>query len=221
MSGEVQFSFQSGKQTYFIIRNRIGQIWNTSSLAFESYSTGSYANYAISATEQGSASAYYVGNFPTAIAAGVYYLLSKQQIGGSPAETDPTIGVGNFDWNGVVALPLSDLATSGQIGQMAPIRIARGTQIPSFPFKLVSSADHITPFVSGIVSGQISRDGGFFGALQSGNVSEIGKGWYSVPITSGDILANGVALLFTANGVSGGTSDQRDFAFILQRTSGQ
>ncbi len=39
-------------------------------------------------------------------------------------------------------------------------------------------------------------------------------------LTSGDLNANTVALVFTANGISGGTADQRDFAYILQRVSG-
>ena len=147
-------------------------------------------------------------------------MVGKQQLAGTPAQTDPTIGVGDYNWNGSQVVPLSDLATSGQIGQIAPLKIYRGQQILNFPFRMVSSADHVTPFVSGVVSGQISRDGGAFGVLQSGAISEIGLGFYKTTLTSGDLTANTVALTFSANGISGGTADTRDFSMVLQRSSG-
>lgn len=222
MAGEIQAAIGlTGKTIYAQIRNRIGQIWNTSTVAFEAYLTANIANYAISATEQGS-SGYYIATFPSAITAGVYSVILRQQIGGSVAESDPNSASGDLQWNGTVTMPLSDTATSGQIGQIAPIRLARGTMIQNFPFKLVSAADHITPFTSGVVSGQISRDGGgTFGALQSGAFTETGLGWYTLQaLTSGDLLANTAALVFTANGISGGASDPRDIALVLQRVSG-
>lgn len=224
MAGEIQTSYQTGRTVFSLIRSRIGQIWNTSggTGAFENYNSTVFTSYAITMTEQGTNSAFYVGTFPTAIPAGIYSLVGKQQITGSPAETDPTIAVGDLQWNGTVTFPLSDTATSGQLGAVIPIRLARGTQILNFPFKLLSAVDHVTPFTSGVVSGQISRDGGSFGVLQSGNITEVGLGWYRLQsLTSGDLLANTVALTFTSVGISGGAADPRDFAFILQKTSGQ
>lgn len=221
MAGEIQFNYSSGKTTYTLIRDRNGRVWNTSSLAFETYNQANFADYVVAATEQGS-SAYYAATFPSSIPAGVYSITAKVQVGASADESDPTIATGDEQWNGSATLPLSDLATSGQVGQIAPLRIARGTMVRNFPFKLVSSLDSKTPFTSGVVSGQISRDGGLFGPLESGSFTEMGKGWYSLQaLTSGDLLANTAALLFTANGISGGTSDQRDFSFVLQRVSGQ
>lgn len=220
MAGEVQVSFQAGKTLYFLVRNNVGSIWNGS--AFAAYATANLSTYAVSMTEQGTASAYYAGTFPAAIAAGIYAITAKQQLAGSQAESDPTVATGDFQWNGTVVFPLSDLATSGQLGQVGPIRISRGSQILNFPFKMVSSTDHITSFTSGVVSGQIARDGGSFGVLQSGAFTEMGLGWYKVQaLTSGDLLANTVALSFSANGISGGTADRRDFSFVLQKTSGQ
>jgi len=221
MAGEIQVSYGTGKTVYSLIRNRVAQVWNTSSLAFEVYSSTNYSDYDISLVEQGTSSGFYVGTFPGSITAGVYSIVAKQQVGGSPAETDPVIAQGDFQWNGSVTLPLSDLATSGQIGQVAPIRIYRGEMLQNFPVYLVSSLDHITPFTSGIISGQISRDGGNLGPLQSGNFSEVGLGLYKVNLTSGDLLANTVALIFTGNGISGGTCDPRVMTIITQRTSGQ
>lgn len=222
MAGELQTNFDSGKTVYFLVRSASSTIWNTASAALEAYQTANYADYDIAATEQGSASGFYVGNFPAAAAPGVYSIVAKQQLGGSPAESDPTIGLGTEQWNGSTLLPLSDLATSGQVAQVAPIRLARGTQIQNFLFDLVSSADHITPLVSGVISGQICRDNGSFGALQSGAFTEVGQGFYRLQaFTSGDLLANTAAVIFTGVGISGGSADPRKFTFILQRTSGQ
>lgn len=219
MAGEIQFSFQSGKACYFLVRNRAGQVWSTTSSAFVTYATADYLNYTISAVEQGT-SGYYAGNMP-AVVAGVYMVTGKQQMGGGALESDPTIAVGDVQFNGTTILPLSDLATSGQVGQFAPMRVARGTMVKPLPVYLRSSADHVTPFTSGIVSGQISRDGGVFGPLQSGAITEVGLGFYSLQaLTSGDTNATSFALLFTAAGVSGGLSDPLPLSFLTQRTSG-
>ncbi len=220
MTREIQCSYMTGRTVYFLVRDRTGQIWNGA--AWEAYLTADYTTYSVSMTEQGSASSFYVGNFPTTIVPGIYSICAKEQKGGTVAESDPTIATGDYQWNGVATFPLSDLATSGQLAQIGPLRIARGTMVKPFNFKMVSSADHVTNAVSGVISGQISRDAGAFGALQSGAFTEIGLGWYSLQaLTSGDTLANNVALVFTGVGVSGGQFDQRDFSFITQRTSGQ
>lgn len=221
MAEEIIFTYLHGKTCYSLVFDRNGNAWSTSGLGnFAAYSTPSYPAYALTATEQGTASAIYTANFPGAIVPGFYNIIARQQIGGSPAETDPTVAVGNLDWNGSNVAPLTDTATSGQVGLFLPVRLARGVAVSGFPFKLVSSADHVTNFTSGIVSGQISKDCGNFQALQSGNVSEIGYGWYTVSLTSGDLSCGAAALLFTANGVSGGQADQRDFSLLLQHVSG-
>lgn len=225
MAGEIQLSYETSKTVYAVIRNAVGQVWNNTGSAFETYATANYADYVISMTEQGTASAFYAGNFPTAIAAGIYSVVGKEQLGGSAAETDPTISDGVINWNGSASFPLSDLVTSGQIGQGLPITIYRGQMIRNFPVKMVSAADHVTPLTSGVISGQISRDGGSFGALESGTLvagyNEMGRGWYSVNLTSGDMLGNTIALSFAGVSVSGVVGDQRDLSIITQRVSGQ
>lgn len=221
MASEIQFSYMTGKTCYFLIRNKVGQIWNNTTLSFEAYSTSNYGNYVISVSEQGTASSYYAGNFPSGIVAGAYNIVSKSQVGGSPLETDATIALGDYQWNGTTTLPLSDLATSGQIGRSLPIKMTKGQMVLPFPFKLVSSLDGKTGFTSGVVSGQISKDGGIFGVLQSGSFSEMGLGWYKLQaLTSGDMNASVIALQFTATGVSGGVSDPRDFLIVTQSISG-
>ncbi len=222
MANELQLSYSPGKSVYFLIRNRTGSIWSTSGGVggFEVYATANYADYKITGTEQGTQSAYYLGNMPAAVLPGIYSIVGKQQLGGTAAETDPTVAGDDEQWNGVAMMPLSDLATSGQVGGFAPIRLARSWMIQNFPLYLKSAADHVTPFTSGIVSGQIARDGGNFGPLQSGSFTEIGLGFYNTTLTSGDLGALTVKMLFTANGVSGGTSDPLPMTAVLQRISG-
>lgn len=224
MAGELQFNGPAtGATCYCLIRDRIGRIWSTSggTGGFDTYGVAGYdyGDYAIDATEQGSSN-YYTADVPAAVPAGVYAISAHQQTGASPAQTDRAVGAGDLQWNGTVTLPLSDLATSGQLGLVAPVRLARGVAISGFPLYLKSAADHVTPFTSGVVSGQISRDGGSFGALQSGVFTEVGLGFYKVNLTSGDLNATTAALLFTANGVSGGASDPLPIGLVLQKVSG-
>ncbi len=218
MPSKLQASHRPGKQCYFLVRDRNGLIYNNGT--FETYTTANYALYDIAAVEQGSASAYYTATFPTDIVAGTYDCLMKEQLGAGPVEADPVVATGDVEWSGSVILPLSDLSTSGQLSVIMPIRIARGQAISGFNLYLKSAADHITPFTSGIVSGQISRNGNAFGALQSGNVSEVGLGVYKVNLTSGDLNAGIVTMIFTARGISGGSSDPLPYTFIMQNISG-
>ena len=220
MAAELQAIATTGRTVYFLIRNSTGSIWNGT--AFEAYVTASYGNYDVVAPEQGTASGFYTAAFPTAITAGSYSIVAKIQSGGSPAEGDVTAAEGNFDWTGTAPTTLSDTATSGQVGQFAPIRMARGVMLQNFKFYLKSSADHVTPVVSGVCSGQINRDNGTWGPLQSGSFTEEGNGFYRVSaLTSGDLAANTASLLFNGVNVSGvATSDPCPFTLILQRTSG-
>lgn len=222
MAQEIQWTDAASQVEYALVRDATGRPWNTSGAgAFESYDSSHYASYVIEATEQGVGSAYYTAPMPPAIPAGTYNILGYRQVGGSPDQNDTRVAAGSLEWNGSKVVPLSDLVTSGQFGQIAPLRIAKGVMIPKFAFKLVSSLDHVTPFTSGVVSGQINRDGAGFTALQSGAFTELGKGWYQVQaLTSGDLNGNMVAVVFQAAGISGGQSDQRDFGFVTQRVSG-
>lgn len=224
MANEIQFRHGSAKTTYVVLSNQTsGFIWSLSggtNGAFEVFTSGNWRNYAISATEQG-VTGRYVANAPTALAAGIYSVDAREQAGANPVQLDGTVAVGDINWNGTSVAPISDTATSGLVGQFLPMRLARGVAISGFPFKLVSNVDHVTAFTSGVVSGQIMRDAGSFGALQSGTFTERGLGFYTVNLTSGDLLATTVALSFSAVGVSGGDADQRDFILVLQRTSGQ
>lgn len=105
MASELQVDYLSGKVVYFQVRNSVGQIYNTAGAAFEAYSTANIADYDIAGTEQGTASAFYTGNMPS-VAAGIYSIVAKERIGGSPAESDISIGWGNLEWGGTVVTGL-------------------------------------------------------------------------------------------------------------------
>lgn len=220
MANEIQAPFRTGRTCYAIIRNQAGQVWNGTAMA--TYASGSYSLYPVTLTEQGT-SGYYAGNFPTGITTpGVYNVVVKEQIGGSAAETDPDVDAGEVDWNGSSVYQLTDIPTSGTAATFGTVRIAKGTMIQNFHIYLKSAADHVTPFTSGVVSGQILRDGGTFGAFQSGLFTEEGNGFYRLlAMTSGDTNGNTLALLFTAAGISGGSADPLPLSVVTQRVSGQ
>lgn len=220
MAKEIQASYQPGRTVYALIFNATGSVYSSATLSFVTYSATDYANYVVSLSEVALNAGIYFGNMP-AVSPGVYSIIARDQTGGSTAASDPVIACGDLQWNGSAVASVADAVTSGQFSQVAPLRIARGVAVTAFPFKLVSSADHVTPFTSGTVSGQISRDGGSFGPLAAPSITELGLGWYRANLTSGDLLANTIALTFSAANAGGGTSDARDFAFVLQRTSGQ
>lgn len=221
MASELLAQAGSSLTIYFTIRNRTGQIWNTSAGAFQAYATNTYTDYDIPATEQGTASGIYAADFPSTIIPGVYSVVAYQQLGGSPAETDRYVAQGDFQWNGSAQMPLSDVATSGQLSLYLPTKPTYGVMIPNFEVYFKSSTDHITPFTSGVVSGQIMRNGGSFGPLESGAFTEKGNGFYNLQsLTSGDMAGNSIALLFTCVGISGGTADPIPLVIITQKTSG-
>lgn len=104
MSGELRTGSSTGLNIYGQILSPSAKRWNNSTLIFETYTVGNYANYAITLTEQG-ASSVYVGDFPAGItAAGEYEIFYYRRVGGSPAQGDPLIGTGSVVWNGSSAV---------------------------------------------------------------------------------------------------------------------
>lgn len=105
MSGEIQIVSATGLTLYALVFNQSAQIWNTSSLAFESWTDGSIAHYIISMSEKGT-SGVYAGNFP-ALSAAIYGVVIKQQAGGSPAANDSFLGSGDILWKGSAVFDLN------------------------------------------------------------------------------------------------------------------
>lgn len=96
MSKEIQAIGTTGLTHYAqVSRDSDGKFWNTSTVAFETYQTANVANYAISMTEQGTASGVYEGDLPASLV-GVAGLSGtmRQRAGGSPAESDDPVAAG-------------------------------------------------------------------------------------------------------------------------------
>ena len=221
MASELGVAFVHAGQGYFQLRDRNNAIYNSVTGTFVNYTTGSYSGFAIASSEQGTASAFFVANMPAGIPAGTYSVYFKSQPGANPSETDPTISFYQMEWNGIAAAPRSDNSTSGQLSSFMPLRLARRQQVLNYPIYLRSAANSINGFTSGIVSGQIAKDGGTFTALQSGAFTECGLGGYWLQaLTSGDTDARTILLQFTAAGVSGGSAVPLVQAFITQPVSG-
>lgn len=165
MANELQIPWTTGSTVYFLLRNSVGQVWNGSS--FVAYNSADYADYDIPATEQGT-SGYFVGDMP-AVTAGVYYIVSKQQLGGSPAETDFNIGTGQIQWNGTVTLPLSNIAASG-----VPVNTVSGQ------FAIANSGLFVTVPIA-TISGNISNSG-IFAAVPIATISGVipASGWSTI-----------------------------------------
>lgn len=110
MAGEIQLAYGvSGRTLYALVRNSVGEVWQTTTNTFVAYATADLANYDIPLAEQGAASGYYAGDFPAAIAAGVYAVAVMDRAGVTPAETDEVVGSGSLDWTGAVVSSLSGL----------------------------------------------------------------------------------------------------------------
>ena len=100
MAGEIQIQWTTTGDTLYaeVRRATDGKIWNGAT--FEAYATANLATYIITMTEQGVASAYYVGDMP-AVPSGIYHVSIFVQAGGSPAEGDVVAGYGDLSWDAV------------------------------------------------------------------------------------------------------------------------
>lgn len=108
MASELECDWYSGRTVYFQIRNTVGEIYNTALTTFQPYQTANIGNYDIAAVEQGTASGYYTADMP-ALSIGAYSVIGKEQSGGSPAETDITIAVGDMQWSGTEAVSIASI----------------------------------------------------------------------------------------------------------------
>ena len=101
MANEIIVGFEAGNTIYSVIRDEDGDVWYPAGNAFETWGTGSRSNddYDIALTDMGGG--LYMGDFPSAIPNGTYYLQTYYQAGSSPASTDtPYGGPTSKTWNG-------------------------------------------------------------------------------------------------------------------------
>ena len=84
-------AFNAGATTCFaVVRNASGQVWYVTGEVFEAWGGGAgrtMADYDIALTNK--TGGMFVGTMDTNISAGFYTIVSHQQAGGSPADTDP------------------------------------------------------------------------------------------------------------------------------------
>jgi hypothetical protein len=78
-----------------------------------------------------------------------------------------------------------------------PSGIAKNVALSDVGAYMVLESDHVTAATGKTVTGQISKDGGAFGALTNA-VSEIGSGMYKVNLTQAEMNADVIHLKFAA-----------------------
>jgi hypothetical protein len=228
MSAEIAVSYRSGADLRVIVFSANSGSLAWAGLFFTNYAAGSLASFAIPPIASGGMAShggtFYYTDFPQGIPAGLYNVVLIDTGLGS-GKNNPGQGTGQIQWAGDASgsrfvMPLSQVATSGLFANAFPTQLSRSFAVRNFPVYLKSSEDHFTPFTSGIVSGQIARDSGLFTALQSGQIVEVGHGFYNVMgLTSGDLDAGTAKMLFVARGVSGGWSDPLAYSLVLQRNA--
>ncbi len=228
MTAEIQVTYaRSGATLHAVVHaaNSGSLAWNRPLSIWVNYNVGSFGNYALPPILSGGMASHggslYHTDFPQGIVAGTYNVVVYDILLGD--RLNPGQGHGTIEWRGESSgsryvASYSEQPTSGLIARAFPTQMARSHAVNDFMLYFKSSTDHITPFLNGVVSGQISRDGGLFGPLQSGAYTEVGNGFYSLMgLTSGDLNSATASLLFTATSLSGGVADPLVYSLILQR----
>lgn len=99
MANEIYATWPEGATLYATVRDLLtGGVFNTSTGAFETWSDGSIANYAIAMTDYDGN--HYSADFPLTIPEGKYKIDIFIQAGGSPADGDWSFITGYMDWDG-------------------------------------------------------------------------------------------------------------------------
>jgi hypothetical protein len=89
--------------------------------------------------------------------------------------------------------------TASIITQINGIKVAKNTAISNFPFFMVLASDEVTGATGLSVTAERSIDGGSFAAAtNTGTISEIGNGWYSIDISAADMNGDTIAFKFAA-----------------------
>jgi hypothetical protein len=100
MSREIEFVAPTGLACYATITNAVGLWFNSLTNLFENFNAGQWNNYVVATAEDGTTSTYF-GSFPFGvIAEGVYNVVGRQRVGGSPAQSDLPVASGTIEWNG-------------------------------------------------------------------------------------------------------------------------
>ena len=108
----------------------------------------------------------------------------------------PKVTIKSGTGTGELNLSSGGVATRGHV--------KKGVAFPKFMFLMADDANH-APATGLTVTATISKDGGAFASLNSGDtVTEVGHGVYEVDLDATDTNANCLVLRFTASGADDG-----------------
>ena len=112
MSNELSTGYNVPGSTLYVVVRRAtdGKVWNVTSSAFETWADGSIGDYGTALTNQGGD--LWLGNFPSSIAAGNYFISYYVQPDASPAIDDPLIRTDARSWNGAALADTSTVTLS-------------------------------------------------------------------------------------------------------------
>jgi hypothetical protein len=199
MPKELDFTYDSGATTYVNLTNATGQWYNTVGASFEAFNGANWTDYDLAATEAGTSGAYFA-DMPS-VGAGVYHTQARRRAGGSPAQSDAIIAVGDVQWDGSrVVLPLSAVTQSSKL-VVSALGIADA---------------NLTEIAGGIL---LASDGGNFGTAFSA-LFGVGTGSPDfLPVAPDVIIA--AAILDLANGVETGKTVRQALRAIAAALAGK
>lgn len=90
------------------------------------------------------------------------------------------------------------------------LRLKKNASVANFPFKMISSTDHVTAKTGLTITAQRSLDGAAFASCAN-SATEVANGWYVIALAATDTNADMGIFLFTATG-----ADNADFPAIFQ-----
>lgn len=112
MAGEIVHDVTTGQTLYFTVFQLNGDVFLTGGASDEVWGTGGRDadNYDETMVEN-APDGHYVGDFPTAISAGVYTVTVYIQAGANPDDNDLADARGQMEWDGTAELNLFTLNT--------------------------------------------------------------------------------------------------------------
>lgn len=141
MANELQAGYLTGRTLYVSILSG-DRRWHTGQEAFEDLQVSNWTGYDVPLTEQsdgGLKTGTYFGDFPAEIPAGTYEIELREQMGGSPAYTDP-IRPGSdrpFVWDGTAeVLPAAGVIPTAAANAAALLAatVTSPTAAPTAPY---------------------------------------------------------------------------------------
>ena len=146
MVKEIQASYTTGATLYALLFNTSGQVRDVDTPEWETFVDASYGTYDIAMAEEGIASGIYTANMAASISAGVYNIVVRKRVGGSPAVSDPVVGDGQIHWDGTNEVPIgsnvvSILADTGTDGVLVATAAKTGYKLAADGLDSVTASE--------------------------------------------------------------------------------